>query len=297
MPCITIEGLSKSFGGVAAVHDLSFTVDAGTVTGFLGPNGAGKTTTLRILLGLVRADAGTATIDGRAYAELPRPAATVGAVLDSAGAHPSRTARNHLRVHASGVGIDPGRIDPMLERVGLTDAADRRVGTFSLGMHQRLGIATALLSDPPVLILDEPANGLDPSGVRWLRDLVRSLAADGRAVVVSSHLLAEVAHTVDHVVIIDHGHLVRSAPLADVAGPPAVRIRTPEPERLRQVLTRAGIATSADADGAVVAIDAPPETIGRLVAAAGLVVFEMRVAAPSLEDAFLSLTEDHEDQR
>jgi ABC-2 type transport system ATP-binding protein len=218
MHTIEVSGLTKHFGGLTAVDDLSFTVDAGTVTGFLGPNGAGKTTTLRMLLGLVRPDAGTALINGLAYQRLPQPAATVGAVLDAAGAHPARTARDHLRVHAMGADIDPGRIDEVLDVVELTAAADRRVGGFSLGMHQRLGLATALLGDPEVLILDEPTNGLDPAGVRWLRDLVRDLASRGRAVLVSSHLLAEVQHTVDHVVIVDHGRLVRAGSLADVAG-------------------------------------------------------------------------------
>jgi ABC-2 type transport system ATP-binding protein len=218
MHSIEITGLTKRFGRLTAVDDLTFTVDAGTVTGFLGPNGAGKTTTLRALLGLIRPDAGTVRINGVPYERLERPAATVGAVLDAAGAHPSRTARNHLRVHAMGADIDADRIDEVLELVDLEGAADRRVGGFSLGMRQRLGLATALLGDPEVLILDEPTNGLDPAGVRWLRDLVRGLAGRGRAVLVSSHLLAEIQHTVDHVVIVDHGRHIRSGTLAEVAG-------------------------------------------------------------------------------
>ena len=216
MNAIEICGLTKRFGPVTAVEDLSFTVGTGRVTGFLGPNGSGKTTTLRALLGLVAPDAGTATIHGVPYAALERPVSAVGAVLDAAGAHPSRTARNHLRVHALAGGLDAARIDPVLASVGLESAADRRVGGFSLGMRQRLHVATALLGDPEVLVLDEPTNGLDPAGVRWLRDLLRSLAAEGRAVLVSSHLLAEVAHTVDDVVIIDRGRLVRAAPLAEL---------------------------------------------------------------------------------
>jgi ABC-2 type transport system ATP-binding protein len=217
METITIEGLTKRFGPVTAVEDLSFTVPAGSVTGFLGPNGAGKTTTLRMLLGLVRPDAGRAVIDGVPYAELAQPARTVGAVLEAAGAHPARTARDHLRIHAASIGVDRGRVAEVLDLVELDDAARRRAGGFSLGMRQRLSLATALLGDPRVLVLDEPANGLDPAGVRWLRDLLRRLADEGRAVLVSSHQLAEVALTVDRVVIVDHGRLVRAAPLAELA--------------------------------------------------------------------------------
>jgi ABC-2 type transport system ATP-binding protein len=291
---IEIHGLTKRFGGVTAVDGLSFSVDAGTVTGFLGPNGAGKTTTLRALLGLVRPDAGTATIDGVRYADLDRPAATVGAVLEAAGAHSSRTAAAHLRVHAMVADIDPRRVGEVLDLVGLTDAAGRRVGGYSLGMCQRLALATALLGDPPVLVLDEPTNGLDPAGVRWLRDLLRRLASEGRAVVVSSHLLSEVAHTVDHVVIIDRGRLVRSAPLADLAGPSAVAVRTPVAQRLQAVLAGAGIATRLDGSDVVVALGSTPEAVGRLVAGAGLVVYELRPVGGSLEDTFLSLTSNTE---
>jgi ABC-2 type transport system ATP-binding protein len=218
MHTMEINGLTKRFGRVTAVDDLSFTVDSGAVTGFLGPNGAGKTTTLRAMLGLARPDGGHATINGARYQDLDRPAAAVGCVLDASGAHPSRTARDHLRVHAMGLGMGrrDRRVEDVLELVDLTEAADRRVHGFSLGMRQRLGLATALLGDPPALILDEPTNGLDPAGVRWLRDLLRSLAGQGRAILVSSHLLAEVSHTVDHVVIVDRGRLVRSAPLAEL---------------------------------------------------------------------------------
>jgi ABC-2 type transport system ATP-binding protein len=211
---IQIRGLTKRFGPVLAVDELSFAVEAGEVVGFLGPNGAGKTTTLRMLLGLVRPDAGTATINGQAYADLPEPLHQVGAVLEASSFHPGRTARNHLRIQAMAGEADPSRIDDVLELTGLTDAAGRRVGGFSLGMRQRLGLATALLTDPAVLILDEPANGLDPEGVRWLRDLLRGLAAEGTTVLVSSHILAEVAQTVDSVVILDRGRLVAQSSLA-----------------------------------------------------------------------------------
>jgi ABC-2 type transport system ATP-binding protein len=216
MPVIEVRGLTKRFGQVLAVDRLSFTVEAGEVVGFLGPNGAGKTTTLRMLLGLVRPDEGTATINGSAYADLAEPLHQVGAVLEASSFHPGRTARNHLRVQALAGRADPSRVDDVLELTGLKDAADRRIGGFSLGMRQRLGLATALLPHPELLILDEPANGLDPEGVRWLRDLLRGMAAEGATVLVSSHILAEVAHTVDSVVILDRGHLVTQSSLADL---------------------------------------------------------------------------------
>jgi ABC-2 type transport system ATP-binding protein len=216
MAIIEVRRLAKRFGSVAAVSDLSFEVKAGTVTGFLGPNGAGKTTTLRMLLGLVTPDAGTATINGHAYRELPDPLHEVGAVLEASSFHPGRTARAHLRIQAAAANVDPSRVDDVLDVVQLADAAGRRVGGFSLGMRQRLGLATALLADPEVLILDEPANGLDPEGVRWLRDLLRGFAAEGGTVVVSSHLLAEVAQTVGSVVILDHGRLVAQGPVAEL---------------------------------------------------------------------------------
>ncbi len=214
MPVIEVHGLTKRFGQVRAVDQLSFEVERGTVVGFLGSNGAGKTTTLRMLLGLVRPDAGTATINGRAYRDLEEPLHQVGAVLEASSFHPGRTARNHLRVQALAGQVDQSRIDDVLDLVELTGAAGRRIGGFSLGMRQRLSLATALLTQPELLILDEPANGLDPEGVRWLRDLLRGLAAEGRTVLVSSHILAEVAQTVDSVVILDHGCLVTQSSLA-----------------------------------------------------------------------------------
>jgi ABC-2 type transport system ATP-binding protein len=216
MSVIEVRGLTKRFGQVLAVDQLSFTVEAGEVVGFLGPNGAGKTTTLRMLLGLERPDAGTATINGQPYPDLAEPLHQVGAVLEASSFHPGRTARNHLRVQALAGQADRSRVDDVLELTGLAEAADRRIGGFSLGMRQRLGLATALLTDPALLILDEPTNGLDPEGVRWLRDLLRGMAAEGATVLVSSHILAEVAHTVDSVVILDHGRLVTQSSLADL---------------------------------------------------------------------------------
>jgi len=216
MAIIEATGLTKRYGHTVAVDHLSFAVEAGQVVGFLGPNGAGKTTTLRMLLGLVLPDQGSASVDGRPYVALPSPACQVGAVLEASSCHPGRTARNHLRVRALAAGLDPTRVEDVLGLVGLASAADQRAGTFSLGMRQRLGLASALLADPDVLILDEPANGLDPEGVRWLRDLIRGLAADGAAVLVSSHLLAEVAQTVDDVIIINSGRLVAHSPINEL---------------------------------------------------------------------------------
>jgi ABC-2 type transport system ATP-binding protein len=216
MAIIEIRDLVKRFGAVEAVSGLSFDVEQGSVTGFLGANGAGKTTTLRILLGLVSPTAGTAHINGHPYAELSHPLHQVGAALEASGFYPGRTARDHLRILALTAGVDPSRAEDVLDLVHLSDAADRRVGGFSLGMRQRLGLAGALLADPEILILDEPANGLDPEGVRWLRDLLRGFAAEGGTVLVSSHILAEVAQTVDHVVIVNDGRLVRQGPLAEL---------------------------------------------------------------------------------
>jgi len=216
MATLEFRGLTKHFGPVTAVDDLSFTVRHGSVTGFLGPNGAGKTTTLRMLLGLVTPTAGTATIDGRPYRALARPRQVVGAVLESSGAYPGRTAAAHLRIEALVAGARKERVGEVLSLVGLSDAADRRVGGFSLGMRQRLSLATALLCDPEVLILDEPANGLDPEGVHWLRRMLRDLAEAGRTVLVSSHILAEVTQTVDRVVILHRGRLVAEASLAEL---------------------------------------------------------------------------------
>jgi len=216
MAVIEIAGLTKRFGGLTAVDDVSFSVSRGSVTGFLGPNGAGKTTTLRVLLGLVTPTEGTATINGHRYRDLPAPLHVVGAALESSSAYPGRTARSHLRIAALAGDAPVRRVEEVLELTDLADAASRRVGTFSLGMRQRLALATALLCDPEILILDEPANGLDPEGVRWLRQLLRRLAANGATVLVSSHILAEVAQTVDAVVILDHGRLVTQSTVAEL---------------------------------------------------------------------------------
>jgi ABC-2 type transport system ATP-binding protein len=292
MAAISVQGLTKRFGDVLAVDQLDFQVDPGTVVGFLGPNGAGKTTTLRMLLGLVTPTAGTATIAGRPYRELPDPAHRVGAVLEASGFHPGRSARDHLRVLATAAGLDPRRVDEVLEQTGLAAAGRRRVGGFSLGMRQRLGLAAALLGDPEVLILDEPANGLDPEGVHWLRGLVRGLADQGRTVLVSSHVLAEVAQTVDQVVIIDRGRLVAQSTLAALTAgaDKTVRVRTPQPEALRDLLVARGASVTLDGPGQLVVGGATTEQVGQAAAAGGVVLHEMRFERSNLEDVFLELT-------
>ena len=290
---IEISGLSKSFGRVHAVRDLSFEVDAGRVTGFLGPNGAGKSTTLRVLLGLIHADQGRATIDGRGYAELEHPSATVGAVLEDASFHPGRSGRNHLRVLAAAGGHPPGRVDEVLTQVGLAEHARRRVKEYSMGMRQRLAIAAALLGDPEVLILDEPVNGLDPPGIRWIRELLRYEAGRGRAVLVSSHLLSEVAQSVDDVVVISHGSLRANGPLEQVLGAGdegATRVRSADDERLAAALRERGMTVEADPSGALLVRGVTGAEVGLVAAELGVALSELVAVSRSLEAAFLELT-------
>jgi len=289
---IVVEGLRKNFGSTVAVDDLNFAVRAGSVTGFLGPNGAGKTTTLRVLLGLVSATAGRATIDGQAYRTLDHPTNKVGAVLEGANFHPGRSARNHLRVVASAGRLDRNRIGEMLDLVGLTAFAGKRVGGYSLGMRQRLGIAAALLGDPEVLILDEPANGLDPEGIRWLRKFLRALAAEGRTVLVSSHVLAEMSQTVDDVIVIGRGRLIAHAPLEELTGSStgAVRVRTPDADRLEALLRAAGRSPQRMEPELLLVTDATSPEIGELSARENIVLHELASEALSLEDVFLKMT-------
>jgi ABC-2 type transport system ATP-binding protein len=288
---IRVEGLTKRYGRVLAVDDLSFGAEAGRVTGFLGPNGAGKTTTLRVLVGLAAPSAGRATIGGRVYRELDEPARHVGAVLETMSFHPGRSGRNHLRALAAAAGLPRERVEEVLSLVDLQDAARRRAGGYSLGMRQRLGLAAALLGEPDVLVLDEPANGLDPQGIRWLRDLLRSLADAGRSVLLSSHVLAEVAQLADDVVIIHRGRFVTEGPVAEIAAHVAggTRARSPQAARLAELAAAEGIAVTAT-DGDLLRADAPAERLGELAAAHGIVLHELVAEAGTLEEAFLELT-------
>ena len=291
MSIITIQNLTKDFGAVRAVDDLSFEIDEGKVVGFLGPNGSGKTTTLRSLVGLVTPTSGTATIHGVRYAELADPLSQIGVMLEAAS-HPARTARNHLRVLAAEARVPLSRADEMLALVDLADAARRRSGGFSLGMTQRLGLAAALLGDPQILVLDEPANGLDPEGIRWLRDFLRNLASEGRTVLLSSHVLSEVAQTVDEVVVINHGRLITHSPLAALSSGagPRVRVRSPQYERLAAVLAEHGHDTAHDGPDSLVVAGSTQEAIGQLAFDHGVVLYEIAAETSNLEDVFFDLT-------
>jgi ABC-2 type transport system ATP-binding protein len=289
---VEIQGLTKRFGDFTAVEELSFGIEAGRVTGFLGPNGAGKSTTLRALLGLVRPSSGSATFAGQRYDELDRPGTRVGAVLEDASFHPGRSARNHLRIIAVTGGHPEGRVDEVLSTVGLTSAADRRVKGYSMGMRQRLAIAAALLGDPQVLILDEPTNGLDPPGITWLRGMLRDQADRGRAVLVSSHVLAEVAQTVDDVVVIADGQLRAQGTLDEVLGGddgPATEVRAQDPVRLIGALERFG--HRVERDGDVLHVQgATPEQVGEIAGRERVAVLGLAPRVRSLEDAFMTLT-------
>lgn len=289
MYALEIEHVTKRYGPNVVVDDLSFTVEPGRVTGFLGPNGAGKSTLMKILLDLASADGGRATIGGTRYRTYRDPARTVGVVLEPNAFHPGRSGRNHLRVLADGMGVSHARLEEMLRLVGLAEAADRRVGAYSLGMRQRLGIAAALLGDPPVLILDEPGNGLDPQGIRWLRDLLRLRAANGNTVFVSSHLLAEVEHLADDVVVINRGRLVAAGAIEDLQTR-ATLVRSPAPEPLTQVLEAAG-ATVRPSDGALVVSDLAIAEIGDHALRAGIALHELTPSSGSLEELFLGWTD------
>jgi ABC-2 type transport system ATP-binding protein len=291
---IAVEGLTKRYGKTLAVDDLSFAVERGQVTGFLGPNGAGKTTTLRILLDLVRATSGTTLIDGKRYRDLDDPAKRVGSVLEATNFHPGRKGRNHLRVLARPQGIPDSRVDELLELVDLTEAAKKRVKTYSLGMRQRLTIAGALLGDPDVLILDEPANGLDPEGIRWLRGFLRGLAERGRTVLVSSHVLSEMAQLADRVVIIHRGRLISHTSLSEILARAegGVRVRTPQAEQFRSALSSAGIESAETSPGTLAIKDTPIERVGELAAQNQIVLHELSPESASLEEVFLELTGD-----
>ncbi len=291
-PVLSAVELTKHFGDVTAVIDVSFDLDAGSVTGFLGPNGAGKTTTLRMLLGLAQPTHGRALVFGRPFAELQRPASRVGAVLEAADLHPGRTGRDHLRVLASVARVPRSRVDEVLSLVDLAEAGDRRVAGYSLGMRQRLGLAAALLGDPELLILDEPANGLDPEGVRWLRDFLRAFATQGRTVFVSSHHLAEVAQTVDRVVIINRGRLVAESSLGELTArlSGTVRVVSARPDALEVALHDAGVAATERENGTLRIHGATADRIGQIALAAHVSLEELVTESSSLEDVFLELT-------
>ncbi|MGP8297160.1 ABC transporter ATP-binding protein [Streptomyces inhibens] len=290
---IEVRELTKRYGRKTAVDTLSFQVRPGRVTGFLGPNGAGKSTTMRMMLDLDRPTSGDVRIHGLPYRRLREPLNTVGALLDARSVHGNRTARAHLRWLARSNRIPERRVREVIDLTGLGSAADKRAGTFSLGMSQRLGIAAALLGDPPVLLLDEPVNGLDPEGIVWIRRLMKQLAAEGRTILFSSHLMSEAALTVDHLIVIGRGRLLADSGIAEFVDRhtrPCVRVRTPEPARLRAVLSDAGIRTDAAADGSLEATGAGVERIGELIALHGVTVHEVTRRTASLEEAFMRLT-------
>jgi len=292
---IEARGLTKRYGTTLAVDDLDFDVQPGRVTGFLGPNGAGKSTTLRMVMGLDAPTAGTVTVDGRAYGQHHRPLFDVGAMLEARGIHPGRTAYNHLLCLAQSNGISRRRVDEVLEIVGLTSVAHKRAGAFSLGMGQRLGIGAALLGDPGVLILDEPVNGLDPEGIVWIRNLMRSLAAEGRTVFVSSHLMSEMALTADHLIVIGRGRLMAESSVAEFIEHSSlnrVRVRSPEIQRLATLLTNGGAAVETDRGGACTVTGVGEAAIGDLAAAHGITLHELAPQNASLEEAFMELTRD-----
>ena len=288
---IAIENLTKTYAGFTAVDDVSFTARAGRVTGFLGPNGAGKSTTMRIMVGLTPPTSGTATIDGRPFADLPNPGLDVGVLLDASAQHAGRTGREILSVAARTMGLPQMRVEEMLHRVSLTDdEAERRVKNYSLGMRQRLGIAAALIGDPAVLILDEPANGLDPAGIRWMRDLLRDYADQGGTVLLSSHLLHEIEVVADDLVVIGNGRIVAQGPKEDLLAAAGTLVRTRDAAGLTRALSAAGITSSFTGDGAV-RTDASAEEVGRIALDAGVALSELRAAdSAGLEEMFLQLT-------
>jgi ABC-2 type transport system ATP-binding protein len=292
---IELKGLTKLFGQTRAVDDLTCSIEPGLVTGFLGPNGAGKSTTMRIVVGLDRPTAGTATVDGHTYRELSHPLRTVGTLLDATQVHPNRSARSHLRWIAASNRLPAKRVDEVLDMVGLTEVAGKKAGSFSLGMAQRLGIAAAMLGDPPVLVFDEPVNGLDPEGIRWVRTFMRTMAGQGRTVFVSSHLLAEMANTADRLVVIGRGRLVAATTMSDFlsrSGAGAVRVRSPQVDKLRDALTAAGLRVVPDDDSALLVTGAPAEDIGDLSARNGITLHELSPRPASLEESYMKLTDD-----
>jgi ABC-2 type transport system ATP-binding protein len=292
---IEVRGLTKRYGDKTAVDGLTFSVQPGVVTGFLGPNGAGKSTTMRMVLGLDRPTAGTATIGGRAYADLPAPLHEVGALLEARAIHTSRSARNHLRALAATHGIPLRRVDEVIDLVGLGDVARKRAGGFSLGMGQRLGIASALIGDPPTIILDEPVNGLDPEGIRWVRELLKGLAAEGRTVFVSSHLMSEMEDTAEHVIVVGRGRLIADTSIEELirnASGTSVLVRSPEAQRLRTALAAPDVTVSSTEDGVLNVSGLTAAHIGDVARDLGVAVHELTPQQASLEEAFMTMTKD-----
>jgi ABC-2 type transport system ATP-binding protein len=292
---IEAHQLTKRYGDKTAVEDLSFTVRPGVVTGFLGPNGAGKSTTMRMILGLDRPTSGSVTVNGRPYVDHPAPLRQVGALLDAKAVHTGRSAADHLRVMAATTGISRARVEEVIDLVGLRDVADKRAGGFSLGMGQRLGIASALLGDPQTLILDEPVNGLDPEGVLWIRTLLTQLAAEGRTVFLSSHLMSEMAITAEHLIVIGRGRLIRDMSVDDFvasASRSSVFVRSPDDARLRDLLLKDGIEVSSPAPGQLEVTGVTSDEIGRRASADGVTLLELSPVQASLEEAFMALTHD-----
>ncbi|MEU3165192.1 ATP-binding cassette domain-containing protein [Streptosporangium sp. NPDC006930] len=287
---IEVRGLTKAFGPVSAVTDLTFRTAPGTVTGFLGPNGAGKTTTMRMMLGLVTPTSGTATIEGKRYADLTRPSATVGAVLDGSGFHPAHTALHHLRIYSRMGGYGRARALRVADVTGVSAFADRTTGTLSTGMRQRLSLATALLGDPRVLLLDEPGNGLDPEGIAWLRAFLRDLAAEGRTILISSHVLGEIERTADHIVVIRQGRLVTAGPISELYGKAAVLVRSPRADLLRSHLTVPAEVLGPDT---LRIHDMTAAQVAAVAADHGIALHEITPERPTLEQTFLDLTGDH----
>ena len=288
---IEITGLTKRFGQFVAVDDLSFEVEPGRITGFLGPNGAGKTTTLRMLLGLVHQTSGSATIGGQRYQDLDDPIGTVGAALEATNFHPGRSGRDHLRVLADAGRVPIRRVDELLELTGIPAAARKRAGEYSMGMRQRLGLAAALLGDPRVLVLDEPSNGLDPEGIRWLRGFLRHLSSEGKTILVSSHLLQEVEQTVDEVVIIANGRLVRAGTMSELQGSPGALVRTSDPARLAGALRVADVTSTPGEDGSLVADTTDLRLVGDVALRAGLPIYGLAPRRADLEALFFQVTE------
>ncbi|MEO6019453.1 MAG: ABC transporter ATP-binding protein [Knoellia sp.] len=288
---IEVRDLTKTFGSFTAVDRLSFDVEPGRITGFLGPNGAGKTTSLRMLLGLIHQTSGTATIDGQRYHDFEHPQSVVGSALEATNFHPGRSGRDHLRVLAAAGGLPDTRVDELLELTGIPAAARKRAGEYSMGMRQRLGLAAALLGDPRVLILDEPSNGLDPEGIRWLRGFLRHLSSEGKTILVSSHLLQEVEQTVDDVVIIANGKMVREGAMSELRGKPSTIVRTSDLEQLAGALRVADVLSSPGTDGELIAETTDKQLVGDVALRAGLPVWELRDRKADLEALFFELTE------